>query len=163
MKRSGLAGTAPACNPGRVITHLRTYGNAPRLRQMRAPLLTALGAAATWAGVALANPTDGGRVWCPFRRLTGLDCPFCGATRAAAALGHVDLLAALDHNAFFVLVVLPVGVSAWIGWVRAASRGAPAPVVSNRALLAGVALTLAWWVLRLLVPWLGSGLASGPI
>lgn len=35
---------------------------------------------------------------CPVRRLTGLYCPGCGSTRAAAAVLHGDLLAALDYN-----------------------------------------------------------------
>lgn len=111
--------------------------------------------------MALFDPTDDGRTWCPFKALTGLDCPFCGATRAAAALAHGDLLAALDHNAFFVAVVLPVAVFAWVRWARAAWRGAPAPVVSNRATLGWIAVTGAWWVLRLMVVWLSSGLSSG--
>ena len=69
--------------------------------------------AAAWAAVAVLRPTDSGPTPCPWRTLTGLDCPFCGATRAAASLAHGDVTAALDHNAFFVLLILAV-----YGWHR---------------------------------------------
>jgi Protein of unknown function (DUF2752) len=35
---------------------------------------------------------------CWFRRLTGLPCPTCGATRSALSLAHGDLAAAFRHN-----------------------------------------------------------------
>lgn len=34
---------------------------------------------------------------CPFKALTGLPCPTCGATRSALALAHFDLAGALLH------------------------------------------------------------------
>ena len=39
---------------------------------------------------------------CPFHRLTGLNCPGCGATRALHALLHGDVMAALRDNALVV-------------------------------------------------------------
>jgi len=39
---------------------------------------------------------------CQFHRLTGLNCPGCGATRSAYALLHGDLRVALRDNALFV-------------------------------------------------------------
>lgn len=50
---------------------------------------------------------------CAFHRLTGLDCPGCGGLRAAHALLHGQLDAALHFNLFFVLS-LPL--LAWIGF-----------------------------------------------
>jgi hypothetical protein len=35
---------------------------------------------------------------CPWRALTGIPCPFCGGTTAAADLGHGDLRAALGAS-----------------------------------------------------------------
>jgi hypothetical protein len=35
---------------------------------------------------------------CPFRSLTGIPCPSCGTTRAAMALLHGDIVAALTLN-----------------------------------------------------------------
>lgn len=42
---------------------------------------------------------------CQFHRLTGLECPGCGATRAAYALLHGNFSAALRDNALFVLTL----------------------------------------------------------
>lgn len=55
---------------------------------------------------------------CLFLLLTGLDCPFCGGSRAAGALLHLDVATALDHNAFAVLVVLPLVIAVLVGMVR---------------------------------------------
>ena len=42
---------------------------------------------------------------CQFHRLTGLNCPGCGATRAVYALLHGEWRAALRDNALFVTVL----------------------------------------------------------
>ncbi len=129
-----------------------------RSRSMAGPALALTGVATAWMAVAALNPGDSGSgpVLCPFRLLTGLDCPFCGATRAAASLAHLDLVGALDHNALFVLVILPVAVLAWAVWAARAWRGRPAQLVADRSIQVLIAVTLGWWVLRLVVPWLGS-------
>lgn len=117
---------------------------------------TLCGVAAAWSAVALVGPDDSGPPLCPWRAVTGLDCPFCGATRSAAALASGDLVAALSHNALFV-VALPAAALAWLAWARASWRARPAPQPSNRAWAVLGAVTLAWWAIRLVVPWLGSG------
>src|SRR5436190_2028681 len=43
---------------------------------------------------------------CPFRAVTGVDCPFCGMTRATLALGAGDLRAALALHPLAPVVVL---------------------------------------------------------
>jgi hypothetical protein len=43
---------------------------------------------------------------CLFHSLTGLNCPGCGATRAAYQLLHGHLLRALHDNALFVLTLV---------------------------------------------------------
>ncbi|MEV7121306.1 MULTISPECIES: DUF2752 domain-containing protein [Kitasatospora] len=49
--------------------------------------------------------------FCPWRRLTGLQCPGCGGTRMVWDLMHGDLLAAWHDNAA-LLLALPF-VAAW--------------------------------------------------
>lgn len=46
---------------------------------------------------------------CPFKTLTGWPCPACGATRAALALAHLDLIGAL--------IRYPLATLAWIGLI----------------------------------------------
>jgi hypothetical protein len=49
---------------------------------------------------------------CPFKTLTGLDCPVCGATRATWALLHAHPVRALGYNAIWTALV-PFVVWAW--------------------------------------------------
>jgi hypothetical protein len=65
-------------------------------------------------------------------------------------------VAALDHNAFFVVLLIPLSLVAWQVWAVRAWRGQPAPVPATWALQVLLGVTLAWWGLRLVVPWLGS-------
>ena len=59
--------------------------------------------------------TSGIGLPCPFRALTGWDCPLCGGTRMGAALLHGDVQAAFGYNplAFVALVVLGVLGALW--------------------------------------------------
>ena len=43
---------------------------------------------------------------CTFHKLTGLNCPGCGATRSLHALLHGNFLTALRDNALFVAAIL---------------------------------------------------------
>lgn len=52
---------------------------------------------------------------CLFHLTTGLDCPFCGGSRMIGALLRGDVLAALDLNAFALLVLPPVILLALLG------------------------------------------------
>lgn len=112
-------------------------------------------------GLALAavHSLTGGQVGipCPLRVLTGIACPACGATRAAAALLHGDLGAALQFNAP-VLVAGVVVAYLWTAWVlqRFGVVRLPRPGLGDRArralLPVLVALALVWMLLRNL-PW----------
>ena len=45
------------------------------------------------------------QIICPFHAITGLYCPFCGATRAMQYLYHGKLALALNDNALVVLSI----------------------------------------------------------
>ena len=86
---------------------------------------------------------------CPFRALTGLDCPGCGGTRAVYALLQGDLPLALDHNAFAVLVTLPLLAGAWALWLAAGVgwRARP-PTLTPRATYWLVSVITVFWIVR---------------
>ncbi len=112
----------------------------------RAAALPALLAALAVALFLLDPATSGLFPPCLFRSATGLLCPGCGATRAAHALLHGDLAAALRLNALAV-VGLPAAatVGAW-GALRARS-GRPLRIPPLVLLLVAAAV-LAFTVAR---------------
>lgn len=60
---------------------------------------------------------------CQFHRLTGLNCPGCGMTRAAYALLHGDGRTALHDNALFVAVLGGLALrGGWFALNRARGR-----------------------------------------
>ncbi|GAA2183489.1 hypothetical protein GCM10009785_27260 [Brooklawnia cerclae] len=68
--------------------------------------LTRLGAFVLVGGaIAAAHAVLGVGVPCPFRELTGLQCPLCGSTRAALRLTRGDVASAWSLNALFVVAV----------------------------------------------------------
>jgi hypothetical protein len=123
---------------------------------MLGPAAALAGVIGAWAAVAVVRLGDNGPTPCPLRTTTGIDCPFCGATRAASSLAQGDVVLALDHNAFFVLVILPLAVVAWGVWATRSWRRQRMPLITNRTVALLMAITAGWWVLRLAVPWLGS-------
>lgn len=60
---------------------------------------------------------------CQFHRLTGLNCPGCGMTRAVYALLHGQVLQALRDNALLVGGGFLLGLRAgWFAWNRFRGR-----------------------------------------
>ena len=94
--------------------------------------------------VALVDPHSVNSAYplCPFKWLTGWNCPFCGGLRMTHDLLHGDLMDAINDNIFLL-----VGIPMLAGWVllRCARGKAPLPV---SALVAVVVAAFAWTVLR---------------
>ncbi|WP_210414613.1 DUF2752 domain-containing protein [Microlunatus elymi] len=95
-----------------------TYGAGsvphPTARRARGPV----GVGAFLAGglaLSLVYRTTGLGIPCPFRAVTGWQCPLCGATRMGAELLRGDLPAAFGYNpgVFIALVVLALSAVAW--------------------------------------------------
>lgn len=114
------------------------------------------GGAAAAAGLVLLSPALIGFSVvppCPFRSLTGLDCPFCGGTRATRELLTGDVSGALDYNLLVPLMALvAVGLGLW--WLvsrrteAVSFDGARALATSKSVwIVVGVAV-VAFWILR---------------
>ena len=58
----------------------------------------ALFSTAIWIAARSTNGFTNGPILCPFRRLTGHVCPFCGTSRSIGALMNGDLAASLAFN-----------------------------------------------------------------
>ena len=116
-----------------------------------------VGYAAFGLSIATLYATTGIGFPCPFRAVTGWECPFCGGTRLGAALLHGDVAGAFAFNpVVFVSLVLGVVVGAlWViealggprvrppaSWSSAARRVRPAIWWSLAGLLAALYVVL---------------------
>jgi hypothetical protein len=90
----------------------------------RRGLIVAAACAAPFCAGALlfapaANGIDGPSLWpCPFRTLTGLPCPMCGATRSVVLFANGDGRF-LDYNPWWVAVL----IAALVGGLAVAALG----------------------------------------
>jgi hypothetical protein len=89
---------------------------------------------------------------CQFHRLTGLNCPGCGGTRAAYALLHGDVLAALRDNALLVIgLPLLLARGFWFALNRRRGR-AHGDFIHAMSLIPLLVVIIAFGVLRNLPP-----------
>jgi Protein of unknown function (DUF2752) len=79
---------------------------------------------------------------CPFRLLTGWNCPACGGLRMVHDLLHADLAAAVADNVF-LLSALPA-LACWVLVCRRLGR----PVFTAAAVSGMVGLLVTWTVVR---------------
>lgn len=123
---------------------------APDTRQQRnrSGLYPGLASGAALLGaigyVGLVDPHRPGSLFppCPFRLVTGWNCPACGGLRMVHDLLHGDLVAAVVDN-MFLLVGLPA-LALWM--VLRRRQGRP---VFNMAAIAVIAVTtITWTVIR---------------
>jgi hypothetical protein len=94
--------------------------------------------------VGLVDPHNTNSVYpqCPFKWLTGWNCPFCGGLRMTHDLLHGDLAASINDNAFLL-----VGVPVLAGWLLLRWRRGQSslPIL---AVLTIVVAAVTWTVLR---------------
>jgi hypothetical protein len=123
---------------------------AGRVRRLAAPLAAAGAVGLAALALHVRDPhRDGAWGSCPFRLLTGLDCPGCGSLRAVHDLTGLDLVGAASSNLLLVAMV-PLAVLVWGRWVARAWRGGTRPLLSLRTpvVTAALAVVLAFAVLR---------------
>ena len=118
------------------------------MTDQRTGLYAAAASGALFAGtlgyIGLVDPHNTHSVYpgCPFKMLTGWNCPFCGGLRMTHDLLHGDLAASINDNIFLL-----VGIPVVIGWILLRRRlgRSPLPVA---AWVTFVVAALAWTVLR---------------
>ncbi|BBX44609.1 DUF2752 domain-containing protein [Mycobacterium cookii] len=101
-----------------------------------------LAAALTYIGLVDPHNPNSFFPVCPFRLLTGWNCPGCGALRMIHDVLHGDLAAAVADN-----VVLLVGVPLLAGWALLRHRRGKSPLTIP-ATAAILCTLLAWTVVR---------------
>jgi hypothetical protein len=79
---------------------------------------------------------------CPFKLLTGWNCPACGGLRMAHDLLHGDLAASINDNVFLL-----VGIPVLMGWVLLRRRRGQTPLPISATITVAVAM-IVWTVLR---------------
>lgn len=99
----------------------------------------------------LFDPTQ--YVWmpkCPFRLLTGWNCPACGLQRAAHALLHGKFAEALSYNYFFVISIPYLIVLMLAEVLKRTSRGEAFIRAAEHPILARIYIILffVWGVAR---------------
>ncbi len=89
---------------------------------------------ASGLGLSALYASTGVGVGCPFRAVTGWDCPLCGGTRMGSALLHGDVATAFAFNSVALVGIALLGLVGVL-WVVEALGG---PAVRPPARLSGV-------------------------
>jgi hypothetical protein len=129
---------------------------ADRTRQLMITAGVWMGLTAAAIFVFFFNPASPANQWfpkCPFRLLTGMQCPGCGSTRAFYQLLHLHPLAAFKLNPLMILT-LPFIVYGFLGFTRSALMGRPQRrvFIPPIYLWAWLFLLIFFWVFRN-TPW----------
>ena len=126
----------------------RASGHCGQHGPRRRRLYGAAGSGVLLAGalgyVGLVDPHNTNSVYplCPFKWLTGWNCPFCGGLRMTHDLLHGDLAASINDNVFLL-----VGIPLLAGWVLMRLRHGRSPLPMP-AVLTIAAVAMVWTVLR---------------
>jgi hypothetical protein len=127
-----------------------------RARQLMITAGVWLGLTAAAIFVFFFNPASPANQWfpkCPFRLVTGMQCPGCGSTRAFYQLLHLHPIAAFKLNPLMILT-LPFIVYGFLGFTRSALTGRPQRrlFIPPIYLWAWLFLLIFFWVFRN-TPW----------
>jgi len=85
---------------------------------------------------------------CMFLRMTGLECPGCGAQRMAHALLHGDLRSAWEYNSFLLLILPLLAFMAWLETRRKRLPKLYAGFYSLPVIVGIAASVVAWFIVR---------------
>ena len=133
----------PAPSPAGAVRHVIEPGLTRRQKTYTA-LASGVAAAGALAYVGIADPHNRHSLFpvCPFKLLTGWNCPACGGLRMAHDLLHANLSAAAVDNVF-LLAGIPA-LLAWFVWRRSAGK----PPLTRTAVVVAIAAAVAWTVVR---------------
>lgn len=118
---------------------------APESATARAGLIGAgVAGVGALAYIGLADPHRPGFLFpgCPFKALTGLDCPACGGLRMTHDLLNGDLAAAVTDNVFLLVALPALAVWLVLRWRRGLT------LMPMAATLTVVVAAVAWTVVR---------------
>ncbi|MBP1643499.1 MAG: hypothetical protein H6Q03_2168 [Acidobacteria bacterium] len=116
---------------------------------------TGLGLVALVVSAGFWDPaTRPGPTFCLFKRLTGVSCPACGLTRAAALAARGQWRESFAAHPLLPALALAAGAG-WLLWGERAWRGRRRPTGAIPAVAAGLALA---FVLAWLARWLAGTL-----
>lgn len=87
---------------------------------------------------------------CPFKLLTGFDCPACGNQRALHQLLHLHLDEAFRYNPFLFISLPYLGALVWCQWFDPHERLRRLRTFchSRKVVLTYLVMTIVWWVAR---------------
>lgn len=110
-----LSPPPPPPHAGNTEASITRRGSVMRALSAPAMLVGAGIVASTY--VYLNDPSTGGSIFpkCPFKVITGWDCPGCGLTRSVYSLLHGDPIGAIGHN-LLILFIGPWLVMAIARW-----------------------------------------------
>ncbi|MGE0730506.1 MAG: DUF2752 domain-containing protein [Acidimicrobiia bacterium] len=152
----------PAHGHGHAHPEPSAVGRARGGRAWVAPVSVGAAALAGCVLVGLLQRDEAGPTTCPFRAITGLDCPGCGMTRGLSAFVRGRPGTAADFN-LLLIASLPLVAYAYLVWLAAAfGRRLPVPRPGRGTYLVVGALAVAFSVVRNLPIGIGRYLNSDP-